>query len=424
MANQCTQQHGRTKGNVNGVAGHKANRACKQCSTGAQHNREDGGNQHGGVQNQRQAKDHGLADAEQCGANGNFGNSAIIFTLGHQEDSQADGQSHRQGNECDPEAVGDGRGRGLTSGHSSNVCSQSSSQERVTHRLDDQVAMDAQEPECTADQNDDEQTGRALECVLQRMLDGGVDPVGQVLAADLTECVAANGNTQQSEHDGDQRVEGSGDRCGHRIRHLDFELIEGHQEGEQLACQNGDQHTHEQTLRAQRCAGQATGGAGLVVHHHRNDLRADGQIGSQRHNSGDVLRHIVLLAQLEADQEHDRQGHAGQRCKVCSGEDGLQCFQCGDPLGKASRSAAQDGIEQAHERANDNERHVDGKRVLDSAKELVFIHLFGHQTHAINELVAKFTHVFSPPKGLFQTTQPLFTRSSACFRMAAPLQRP
>ena len=284
--------------------------------------------------------------------------------------------------------------------------------------------MDAQEPECTADQNDDEQTGRALECVLQRMLDGGVDPVGQVLAADLTECVAANGNTQQSEHDGDQRVEGSGDRCGHRIRHLDFELIEGHQEGEQLACQNGDQHAHEQTLRAQRCAGQAASGTGLVVHHHRNDLRADGQVGSQCHDGRDMLRHIVLLAQLEADQEHDRQGHAGQRCKVCSGEDGLQCFQCGDPLGKASRSAAQDGIEQAHKRAHDNERHVDGKRVLDSAKELVFIHLFGHQTHAVNELVAKFTHVFSPPKGLIQTAQPLFTRSSACFRIAAPLQRP
>ena len=42
--------------------------------------------------NQRQAKDHGLADAEQCGANGNFGNSAIIFTLRHQEDGQTDGQ--------------------------------------------------------------------------------------------------------------------------------------------------------------------------------------------------------------------------------------------------------------------------------------------------------------------------------------------
>lgn len=42
--------------------------------------------------------------------------------------------------------------------------------------------MDTQEPECTADQNDDEQTGRTLECILQRMLDGGVDPVGQVLA--------------------------------------------------------------------------------------------------------------------------------------------------------------------------------------------------------------------------------------------------
>ena len=127
MANQCTQQYGRTKGNVNGVAGHKANRACKQCSTGAQHNREDGGNQHGGVQNQRQAKDHGLADAKQCGANGNFGNSAIIFTLGHQEDSQADGQSHRQNHKCDPEAVGDWRGRSLTSSNSGNVCSQSSS---------------------------------------------------------------------------------------------------------------------------------------------------------------------------------------------------------------------------------------------------------------------------------------------------------
>lgn len=68
--------------------------------------------------------------------------------------------------------------------------------------------------------------------------------------------------------------------------------------------------------------------------------------------------------------------------------------------------------------------NVDGERILDCTKELVFVHFFGHQAHAINELVAKFTHVFSPPKGIFQTTQPLFTRSSACFRMAAPLQRP
>jgi hypothetical protein len=284
--------------------------------------------------------------------------------------------------------------------------------------------MDTQEPECTADQNDDEQTGRTLECILQRMLDGGVDTVGQVLAADLTECVTANGNAQQGEHDGDQSVERSSDSSGNRCRHLDLELIEGHQEGEQLACQNGDQHTHEQTLRTQCCTGQATGGASLVVHHYRDDLRADGQIGSQRHNSGDVLRHIVLLAQLETDQEHDGQGHARQRCKVCSGKDRLQCFQCGNPLGKAGSGAAQDGVEQVHERANDNERHVDGERILDCTKELVFVHFFGHQAHAINELVAKFTHVFSPPKGIFQTTQPLFTRSSACFRMAAPLQRP
>lgn len=208
--------------------------------------------------------------------------------------------------------------------------------------------MDTQEPECTADQNDDEQTGRTLECILQRMLDGGVDPVGQVLAADLTECVTANGNTQQGEHDGDQSVERSSDSSGNRCRHLDLELIEGHQEGEQLACQNGDQHTHEQTLRTQCCTGQATGGASLVVHHYRDDLRADGQIGSQRHNSGDVLRHIVLLAQLETDQEHDGQGHARQRCKVCSGKDRLQCFQCGNPLGKAGSGAAQDGVEQVH----------------------------------------------------------------------------